>query len=375
MSTFDRYMLKNLSFATLFVAATLSVIIILTQSLRFLELVIESGASSTLFWSLTVLVLPRFLEVILPISLMAGVLFVYSRMVSDSELVVMRASGASPMGLARPAIMLSLVITLFLMGVTMWAAPKSMRYMQEMRQEIKAQFSNVLFQAGVFNQVGEGLTIYVRDKSPSGELYGIMIHDSRDPSEAPATIVAKRGIMVSGDEGQEVVVFDGSRQQFNAKNQSLNQLNFKRYIVDLPESAPVRERWKESDERTVFELLNPDLSDVRDVDNLWKFKVEIYKRALSPFLAILFSVIACCCVLIGPFNRRGQAKRILLAVLIVTVIEGMYLALSSEAVKHPIAQVFVYLLVFGFMGLCLFLLSGLGEKFRRRALYKPEVVS
>ena len=60
MNIFDRYIFKNLLIATVFVAVTLAVVIFLTQSLRFLELVIESGASSSAFWVLTMLALPRF---------------------------------------------------------------------------------------------------------------------------------------------------------------------------------------------------------------------------------------------------------------------------------------------------------------------------
>ena len=371
MNIFDRYMLKNLTIATVFVAITLSVIIVLTQSLRFLELVIESGASSSLFWLLTMLALPRFFEVILPISLMAGVLFVYSRMVSDSELIVMRASGASPMTLARPAIVLALMVTLFLIGMTMWAGPKSLRMMQEMRQEIKAQLSDVLFREGVFNRAGSGLTIYVRDKSPSGELLGIMIHDSRDESKSPSTIVAKRGVLVNTEEGQQVVVYDGARQQYNMRNQALNRLNFQRYIVDLPDSEPVRQRWKEPDERTVFELLRPDMEDPADVKSLQDFRLEMHKRILSPFLALVFALISCSVLLMGPFNRRGQGKRILFAVACVTVIEGLYLSVINVARQSDFAQFMAYLLVFAPSGFCLFLLSGFGEKMRRRVLYDP----
>ena len=96
MNIFDRYIFKNLLTATVFVSLVLVVLILLTQSLRFLELVMDSGASALSFWILTLLALPRFFEIILPLSVMAGVLFVYNRMTSDSELVVVRLWVARP---------------------------------------------------------------------------------------------------------------------------------------------------------------------------------------------------------------------------------------------------------------------------------------
>ncbi len=375
MIIFDRYMIKNILIATLFVAVTLCVIIILTQSLRFLELVIESGASSSLFWLLTFLTLPRFLEVILPISLMAGVLFIYSRMISDSELIVMRASGASPLTLARPAIALSLFLTLFLMVMTLWAAPKSLQMLQQMRNQIKAEYSNILFRPGIFNKVGSGLTVYIRDKSASGELLGIMIHDSRDSERSPSTILAKRGALINTQDGQQVLVYEGSRQEYAPQKQILNRLNFDRYTIDLPDATPARERWQEAEERTVFELFNPDLNNSSDVRNLDNFKLELHKRILSPFLALLFTLIPCCVLLLGPFDRRGQGKRILFGVLCVTIIQGLYMSLFNIARQSDIAQVGVYLLVIVPCVVCLFLLSGFGEALRRRFFYPSEAAS
>ena len=96
LGVFDRYIFKNVLVAATFIAVTLAVVIFLTQSLRFLELVIESGASGGTFWMLTFLAMPRFFEIIIPLSLMAATLFIYNRMTSDSELIAIRAAGYDP---------------------------------------------------------------------------------------------------------------------------------------------------------------------------------------------------------------------------------------------------------------------------------------
>jgi len=127
---FDRYILKNLGIATMFVSIVLAAIILLTQSLKFLELIIESGASSLAFWGLAFMALPRFFEVILPIACMIGTIFIYHRMNSDSEITVMRAAGGSPFQLARPALLMSLCVTLLLIFISTWLAPTSLNNMK-----------------------------------------------------------------------------------------------------------------------------------------------------------------------------------------------------------------------------------------------------
>ena len=372
MKIFDRYIFKNLLIATVFIAVTLAVVIFLTQSLRFLELVIESGASSSAFWILTALALPRFFEIILPLSLMAATLFLYNRMTSDSELIVVRSVGYAPATLAKPAILLSLLVTIFLLGVTLWVAPKSLSTMQQMRQMIKAQFSTLLFREGVFNEVGQGLTVYVRERGAEGAMNGLMINDSRAVGQPPSTVLAKHGTLVSTDSGYQVIVYEGTRQEYDRESRALKRLNFNRYTIDLPESDPVRQRWAEPDERTIFELLNPDPAVERDLESLRDFKVEIHRRLVSPLLAVVFTLISCAALLIGPVERRGQVRRIAVAVFAVVVIQGLYIAAYNLARQSDFGLLFMYALVFVPLGFCIFALSGFSEGLRRRLLYHAE---
>lgn len=366
MNIFDRYIFRNLLTASLSVALVLVVLIMLTQSLRFLELVMDSGASGLSFWILTLLALPRFLEIILPLSVMAGVLFVYNRMMSDSELTAIRAMGCSPLGLAKPALMLAVVVTILLSSMTMWIAPKSLGQMQYMRQVIKAQFSAFLLRDGVFNKVGRDITVYIREKVGDEELRGIVIHDMRDKDRPPATIMAKSGKIALGDEGYEVLVFKGSRQEINPKNNVLQRLNFDRYVVELPDSAPVRERWKEPDERTITELINPNPAIKRDQESLREFRIELHRRITGPLLSIGFTLVACAFLLLGGTSRRGHTKRILAAVGVVMVLQSLFLASSNIARSSDSGLILMYLVTLGPVISGLYLLSASSEKMRTR---------
>lgn len=371
MKIFDGYVFKSLAVATIFVSLTLSVVIFLTQSLRFLELVINSGASSTSFWILTFLALPRFLEIILPLALMAATIFIYNRMIMDSEMIAIRSVGYSPMALARPALLLAGIVTVFLWSITMWVAPVSLSGMHHLRQVIKASYSSLLFREGVFNQVGSGLTVYMRERSSDGELHGLMIHDTRGTAKNPSTILAKRGVLMAQKEGHQVVVFDGSRQEYDPATETLHRLNFERYTIDMPESEPVRMRWQEPEERTIGELLSPNLNNPRDRDSQRAFGIEIHRRIASPLLALLFTAISCCALLLGPVDRRGQGRRITVAIASVVTLQGLFLASVSLSRQADWGVALLYLVPLAPLVLLLFILSTPGEKFRRRMLYTP----
>ncbi len=361
---FDRYLLKNLLLATMFTALSLASVIMLTQSLRFLELIINSGASSFSFFVLTFLALPRFFEVILPIALMIGTVFIYNRMAADSEMTVMRASGFSPLRLSRPALALALLTTIIVFFITAWIAPISLSKMQTMRVTIKAQYSALLLREGVFNQIGKDLTVYVHKRLSNGDLEGLLIHDSRGADKLPITILAKRGVIVSDHDGQQVVVYEGSRQEYNPVNGALNRLDFDRYSLDLPESEPVRQRWKEPDERTFFELLNPG-EDIRSSPKMMReFRTEAHRRVVSPFLAITFTVLSLCCLLLGTIDRRGLGWRIVAASGLIILLQGLYLVAYNLAKEGTFGLILMYVLTFAPLAGGYYLLTPQSEGFR-----------
>ncbi|MGH1404700.1 MAG: LPS export ABC transporter permease LptF [Alphaproteobacteria bacterium] len=369
MKIFNLYLFKNLAITAVFVTLVLTFIIFLTQSLRFLEIVMNAGSSGTTFWILTSLALPRFFEVILPISVMAATLFLYNKMTIDSEIIAMRATGHSSFALAKPAIILGFSTTIILWIITMWVAPISLAKMHDMRGALKSEFSAFLFKEGVFNQIGKGLTVYIREKRSDGELTGLMIHDTRDQSKPPSTILAKRGIIVSNEHGQQVIVSSGTRQEYNPKSKILTKLDFGRYTIDLPDTTSNHIRWAEPDERTIHQLLNPDLNNKKDLENLHDFSVEVHRRFTAPLLACTFPLIALTILLLGPVDRRGQTKKIIISVILIMLLQGLFLTSYNLARNNDIGLILMYIVTFLPIPVSLFWLSGYSEKLRRQFLF------
>src|SRR3954471_9636085 len=120
-----RYILRQLSFALIAVTSGLVALIWLTQSLRFVELVVNRGLSMRVFLELTGLLVPNFVAVILPITVFVVVQFVYQRLSGDRELRVMRAAGLASATLARPAITLASVAVVICYALNLWLVPIS----------------------------------------------------------------------------------------------------------------------------------------------------------------------------------------------------------------------------------------------------------
>src|SRR5271168_4328013 len=106
LTQLDRYILRQLLVSLAAVTTALVALIWLTQSLKFVELVVNRGLSMRVFLELTSLMIPGFTAVILPITTFVVVQFVYQRLAGDRELTVMRAAGLSQWALSRPALLL-----------------------------------------------------------------------------------------------------------------------------------------------------------------------------------------------------------------------------------------------------------------------------
>ena len=304
-------------------------------------MIVNRGLSIPLFVYFTLLLLPTFLAVILPIAVFASVMFTYNRLLVDSELVVLRAGGCSQFMIARPAIILATLATLLCYSLTTYFIPSSYREFKDLQFSLRNSLPTVLLQEGVFNSVMNGVTVYVRNKTSAGELSGIVIHDARSP-ESPITMMAERGVIVSTEKGPRVIMVNGNRQQVDAKDGRLSLLYFDRYSFDIGTKTkdPIT-RWREPRERYLTTLFKPN------PDDQWvyyKLVMEGHHRLSAPLFPLAFTFVGIALLLSGNFNRRGQLWRVLVAVAVVIILETSHLGVKNLAEKAPHFAILMYVI-------------------------------
>jgi len=328
MSGLTRYVLRQTLMLTLAFTLVFTAAVWLVQSLRLIDLIVNRGLSFGIFLDLAMLILPRFIEIVLPIAIFIAVLFSYNRLISESELIVMRASGLSQMTLARPALLLAVAGAIALLALSTYLLPASFRAFKDMQFEIRGRFASALIQEGVFNTVADRFSVYIRTRDRRGELGGILIHDMRDPKK-PVTLLAERGALVDGPDGPRVLMMNGSRQQYEVETGKLAVLSFERYAVELAggkDSTGARSR--EPEELYFHELIRPGVAS--------NLVAEIHLRLVTPLDALVFALIPLACLLPGDFNRRGQSRRILAATIAAILFEVVDLG-TKNLISHDLA--------------------------------------
>jgi lipopolysaccharide export system permease protein len=351
VTSLDRYILRQCFGVMIFVTAALSAAIWLAQSLRLIDLIVNRGLSIEVFLYLALLILPRFLDIVLPIGVFIAVLFVFNRLTAESELVVMRSAGLSHLALAKPVLMLAGIAFLALMSLSIYFLPESNRAFKDLQFEIRNRFVSSLLQEGTFTTIADKLTIYIRARDDRGELIGLLINDDREP-QRPVTLLAERGAFADTPAGARIVMANGNRQQFDTETRKLSLLTFERYTLDLASlhDAPVI-RFREAQERFLGELFFPPPDTESDLR--LGFLVEAHQRILIPLSVFSFALIPLVCLLPGEFDRRGQLKRALLAILIAFLSELLGIGANDLASRSAGAIPLMYAtgllpFVFGF---------------------------
>lgn len=328
----DRYIFAQLFIGLVLVTAGLVALIWLTQSLRFIQLIVEHGLSPLVFVKLTLLLVPSFLATILPITCFIVVLFVYARLSGDRELTVMRAAGLSDFALARPALGLAAGAMLVCYGLNLALVPASLRLFRDFEFEIGHQIEAFLLQPGVFTVVADHVTVYVQSRGADDSLSGILIEDNRDAS-APATILARSGQLLTTAGGPAVLLQNGSREQVDARTGMLDILDFNRYTVSLAQAARAGAPDEtDSAEAPLPALLHPGppLTPAEQA----KWLVEAQRRLTAPLAALSYTLIGLAATLTGMFRRHGGLMRPIGAVVTVTLLVALSLGVNNVAARH-----------------------------------------
>jgi lipopolysaccharide export system permease protein len=344
MSGLTRYMLRQTVLLMLFVTVAFSVAVWLVQALRLIDLIVNRGLSVGLFLYLAVLILPRLIEVVLPIAVFVAVLFVYNKLTAESELVVMRAAGVSEAGLARPAILTGLIAMAVLYALSLVIVPAANRAFKDLQFQIRNRIATVLVQDGVFNTLSDRLMVYDIGRNDAGDLLGLVIYDLRDPNK-PVTVFAERGAFADTPEGPRLLLVNGTRQQRDNSNGHLSVLSFERYTLDIAELGDaVVPRDRQPDERHTTELLFPGNRPAGD-GSVRAFFVELNMRIEGPLTALAMALLPILCLLPGDFNRRGQGQRVLLATLLALLFEFVDIGLKNLSGRADFAIPLLYVTV------------------------------
>jgi lipopolysaccharide export system permease protein len=316
--------------------------------LPLLDLVINRGQSAVTFVYLAMLYLPTVLTIILPFAFLFGSLFALQRLSGDSELVVMASAGFSLRQLAMPVLAASLLMAGATYLCNLYLAPAGQRALNAIKGDINADVGAALLNEGQFVNPSKGLTVFIRQINPDGDLKGILVHDGRDAGR-PTTFIADSGQLAQTPAGARLIMYHATMQ--TGSGLALTTLSFDSYPLPLDQfAAQARDTLRRTSDRFLPELLWPPERNLTERTRN-TFTVEAHYRLTQPLYCLPFGLIALAAVARGRRQRGSRALRLIGAA---GAALGLYLAgfgIPGPAQTHPeLIPVFYVIPLLGVLG-------------------------
>jgi lipopolysaccharide export system permease protein len=309
MRLIDRYLSRQLLGPIVLATLALVGVALLSQSLSGLDLIVNQRQSALVFLRITLLAMPRLVNMVLPIAVFVAALVALNRLHTEQEIVVCFSGGMSRWRVISPAMRLAAGVALLMLVLNLWVQPAAYREMRRELFEVKADLAATLVREGEFSQPAPGLTVYAQSVDSAGNLENLFIHQVKaDGSDT--TYSAEKG-RIARSQGRPVLVLtNGSNQQLSSRG-VLNYLTFRSYTFDLSPLANSDEliHYKPSD-RYLHELFFPDLQQDWERRNRLSLLSEGHSRLATPLYNIAFMALALWAILGGGFSRLGYGRRI-----------------------------------------------------------------
>ena len=324
MARFDRYLLSQLMVLFGFFGLVLVMVYWINKAVVLFDQLIADGQSATVFLEFSALSLPAVIKLALPLASFAAAVYVTNRMTTESEMVAVQATGFSTFRLARPVLYFGIIVALLISVLTHFLVPLASAQLNLRRTEIAQNVTARLLTEGKFIEPTAGITFYIRNITPAGELRDIFLSDTRDPAKS-ITYTAAQAYLVRADTGAQLVMIDGLAQTLQSDTQRLFTTTFSDFAYDIGEFLSVAQATgRRSSEVGTLELLRatPQLQAQTN-----QSKAQLISQAHDRFgqalLGLVGALLGFSALMVGGFNRFGVWRQIVGAIFLIIVIKAV----------------------------------------------------
>ncbi len=375
LARFDRYVLSQLFVLFGFFSLVLVSVYWINRAVILFDRLIADGQPASVFLEFTALSLPNVVRLVLPMSAFAASVYVTNRLASESELVVMQATGYSPWRLARPVFIFGCLVGVFMMALTQYLVPSSLEQLRFRENEISGSLSAQLLREGEFMNPSEGVTFYIREITPEGILKDVFLSDNRN-ADRTTTYSSVDGFLVNEASGPKLVMVNGIAQTLRKEDRTLTKTKFNDFaysissLIDGPDAI-----FKPLDQRPTSELfLATELVALTTGKTPGRVLEEAHGRFNQPLLCLVAALIGFSTLLVGGFSRFGVGRQIIGAILLLVLVKLVESIVTDPVRNHPELWPLVYAQsIFGFAAAALMLRLAARPRRRRKDASLQEV--
>ncbi len=345
-----------------------TMIVLTTQALLYINILTQSGQSLLTFLKLALTLVPGMVMIVLPFALLLGAATTLNRMNGDSELAVLEAAGAGRMVLLRPILALAVGATVITLVIALLLEPWSGAIRRDLRAAAGADLIGMAIQSGSFRRIEDNLYVQIAQQHGGGTLGGIFIADRRD--KAVELVYYARTGRVTKVDGRDMIVMNGGEiHRRNMEAGDVSIISFVSYAIDLSMFGAGSSLASHGpNEWPTAALFNPDPDNDFTRERPDEIRAEIHDRFSVWLYPPAFALIAVFFAGSARANREERAWSMLAVFTSAFLLRGAGFLAVASAGSSALAAFACYALPLGGSALLAFLLA------RGRSLAVPAVL-
>ncbi len=228
MNILDRYLIRDAAAAWAAVAIVLLAIMLSTRFAFFLALSAKGDLPPGLLFKVVALSSLRYLVLLVPVSLLLGVMLSLGRLYKDNEIAALTGCGVGLRQFYRPYVVFGASLSVFTAALAFQISPWAARQADYLLKDSKRLVQYTPFESGRFKPLGGGKAVfYTSDISGDGGRLGQVLA-FLDEREGTTLVTAQSGTQyIDPNNGErQILLLSGQRARVTAGDLATERMDF-----------------------------------------------------------------------------------------------------------------------------------------------------
>jgi lipopolysaccharide export system permease protein len=326
-----------------------------SQILVRVNLITSDGQSVATFFQVAGLVLPTVMPIVIPFAMGIAVAQTLASMNTDSELIVLTASGSPRSIVLKPILILATLAALGAFAVENFVEPLARERLRTLVADSRAELVTNIIPEGAFHEIEPGLVLQIAERQPDGGLAGVFLADSREEG-VQLIYFSRRGVTTRVDGQPMLLLEDGTIQRRDSSGE-VSSVRYLSYAFDMSEFLPsAGGAFLRPKDRPLAYLLNPDPNDYFLRKAPQQINGELHRRLTDWAYALVFAMIGLAVASDARSFRDARIHPLLTTMAIALVLRwGGFIAANEATSNRAFVPVMYAIPILSILGLAFML--------------------
>jgi lipopolysaccharide export system permease protein len=234
LSIIDKYIAKELVLAFLSVLFVLLLIVLSTEVVHLLKWVSQGVIQLSALLSFLMYSLFEFGIILIPLSLLMGILLAFGRLYNDSEMAAIMSAGIGPLRWYRPLMLIAVPLTALLLVLLLFVQPIISQQRAILWADIYSRTEVDSLMVGQFNRagLGNGVLFLGSANDSKKKIDSVFFQQTRD-NENHIDLASSTSSYHDEDGHRYMMMHDGTHYIGSAGDADFTVINYKDYAVHI----------------------------------------------------------------------------------------------------------------------------------------------